>query len=63
MPTAIPFASAKKLASLIRRRKIGCLELVDLYLERVSMRLSSSTTNVHASAQERRIGPQYGDLQ
>jgi amidase len=36
MTAAIPFASAKKLASLIRRRKIGCLELLDLYLERVS---------------------------
>jgi amidase len=31
----IPFRSAKQLASLIRRKKIGCLELLDLYLERV----------------------------
>ncbi|KPK34716.1 MAG: hypothetical protein AMJ66_03165, partial [Betaproteobacteria bacterium SG8_40] len=33
---ALPFSSARKLASLIRRRKIGCLELLDLYLERVA---------------------------
>jgi amidase len=31
-----PFLSAKKLASLIRRRKIGSVELLDLYLERVA---------------------------
>ncbi|MEE8291056.1 MAG: amidase [Candidatus Tectomicrobia bacterium] len=31
----IPFRSAKQLASLIRRKKIGCLELLDLYLERI----------------------------
>ena len=30
-----PFLSAKKLASLIRRRKIRSLDLLDLYLERV----------------------------
>jgi amidase len=36
MTTALPFSSAKKLAALIRRRKIGCLELLNLYLERVS---------------------------
>ncbi len=31
----IPFRSAKQLASLIRQKKVGCLELLDLYLERV----------------------------
>jgi amidase len=31
----IAFASAKRLASVIRRRKIGCLELLDHYLARV----------------------------
>jgi amidase len=31
----IAFASAEKLAGLIRRRKIGCLELLDHYLKRV----------------------------
>jgi amidase len=35
MMLAIPFRSAKQLASLIRQKKVGCLELLDLYLERV----------------------------
>jgi len=32
---SIPFRSAKQLVSMIRRKKIGCLELLDLYLERI----------------------------
>ena len=32
---ATPFRSAKELAADIRRKKIGCLELLDLYLSRV----------------------------
>ena len=32
---ATPFRSAKELAADIRKRKIGCLELLDLYLARV----------------------------
>lgn len=36
MSDEIAYAPAKKLASLIRRRKIGCLELLDLYLARVA---------------------------
>jgi len=32
---AMPFRSAKELAADIRRKKIGCLELLDLYLARV----------------------------
>ncbi|HKQ24305.1 MAG TPA: amidase [Burkholderiales bacterium] len=36
MTDEVAFASARKLASLIRRRKIGCVELLDLYLERVT---------------------------
>jgi amidase len=32
---ATPFRSAKELAADIRRKKIGCLELLDLYLARV----------------------------
>ncbi len=32
---ATPFRSAKELAAEIRRKKIGCLELLDLYLSRV----------------------------
>jgi amidase len=31
----LPFRSAKQLASLIRKKKIGCLELLDLYLQRL----------------------------
>src|SRR5712692_534037 len=31
----IPFRSAKQLAADIRKKKIGCLELLDLYLARV----------------------------
>ena len=31
----VPFRSARQLAADIRRRKIGCLELLDLYLARV----------------------------
>jgi amidase len=31
----LPFRSAKQLAALIRTKKIGCLELLDLYLARV----------------------------
>ena len=31
----VPFRSAKQLATEIRRKKIGCLELLDLYLARV----------------------------
>src|SRR5574342_1406991 len=34
---ATPFRSAKELAAEIRRKKIGCLELLDLYLSRVEM--------------------------
>jgi amidase len=32
---ATPFRSAKELAADIRKKKIGCLELLDLYLQRV----------------------------
>ena len=32
---ATPFQSAKELAAGIRRKKIGCLELLDLYLSRM----------------------------
>jgi amidase len=31
----LPFRSAKELAALIRRKKVGCLELLDLYLARM----------------------------
>ena len=32
---AVPFRSAKELAALIRRKKIGALELLDLYVRRM----------------------------
>jgi amidase len=32
---ALPFQTAKQLASAVRKKKIGCLELLDLYLKRV----------------------------
>jgi amidase len=35
MPANLPFQTAKQLASAIRKKKIGCLELLDLYLKRV----------------------------
>ena len=31
----LPFRTAKQLASAIRSKKIGCLELLDLYLARI----------------------------
>ena len=31
----VPFLPAHRLASLIRTRKLGCLELLNLYLKRV----------------------------
>jgi len=35
--TDIAFAPAKRLAALIRQKKIGCLELLDHYLDRVAL--------------------------
>src|SRR5690348_3944126 len=35
MPADLPFRTAKQLASAVRQKKIGCLELLDLYLKRV----------------------------
>src|SRR3954447_21781085 len=35
MTAALPFQTAKQLAAAIRKKKIGCLELLDLYLKRV----------------------------
>lgn len=36
MTDEIAFEPAKKLASLIRRKRIGCVELLDLYLSRIA---------------------------
>jgi amidase len=35
MPLDLPFQTAKQLATAVRKKKIGCLELLDLYLKRV----------------------------
>src|SRR6478609_9936108 len=35
MGNALPFQTAKQLAEAIRKKKIGCLELLDQYLKRV----------------------------
>lgn len=35
MSVALPFQTAKQLANAVRKKKIGCLELLDLYLKRV----------------------------
>src|SRR5271156_6678614 len=35
MSLDLPFKTAKQLAAAVRKKKIGCLELLDLYLERV----------------------------
>jgi amidase len=56
----VPFQSAKSLASLIRRRKIGCLELLDLYIarmERFNPRLNAIiTTDLEAARKRARAG-------
>ncbi|HKU98459.1 MAG TPA: amidase family protein, partial [Vineibacter sp.] len=33
--TALPFRTAQQLAAAVRSKKIGCLELLDLYLKRI----------------------------
>jgi amidase len=35
MSNPLPFQTAKQLAAAIRKKKIGCVELLDLYLERI----------------------------
>ncbi len=35
MSLALPFQTAKQLAAAVRKKKIGCVELLDLYLKRV----------------------------
>jgi amidase len=52
----VPFQSAKSLASLIRRRKVGCLELLDLYIarmERHNPRLNAIITTDLEAARKR----------
>ena len=35
MSNSLPFQTAKQLATAIRKKKIGCVELLDLYLKRI----------------------------
>src|SRR5882757_10092120 len=35
MSLSLPFRTAKQLAAAVRKKKIGCLELLDLYLKRI----------------------------
>ncbi len=37
MSLDLPFQTAKQLAAAVRKKKIGCVELLDLYLKRVEM--------------------------
>jgi amidase len=53
---ALPFQSAKQLAALIRRRKIGCAELLELYIERgrrLNPRLNAIVVADHEGARKR----------
>ncbi|MFN0041158.1 MAG: amidase [Burkholderiales bacterium] len=52
MTEALPFLSAKKLSALIRRRKVGCVELLDLYLKRIG-RLNPKVNAVVVLDEER----------
>ena len=57
---ATPFRSAKELAAEIRRKKIGCLELLDLYLSRVEKHnpaLNAIIATDIENARGRRPGP------
>ena len=71
----VPFRSARQLAADIKRKKIGCLELLDLYLARVekydgytgvSFLPSSAApcgfTPSRLPVGVQIVGPQYGDL-
>ena len=57
----VPFRSATRLAAMIRKRTIGCLELLDLYLARIdtipsSTRSSRLTSRARAGAPARPTG-------
>ena len=42
MPNALPFRTAKQLAAAVRQKKIGCLELLDLYLKRIEAHIAAT---------------------
>jgi amidase len=37
MPLDLPFQTAKQLAAAVRKKKIGCVELLDLYVKRIEV--------------------------
>jgi amidase len=57
----IPFRSAKELASMIRRKKIGCLELLDLYLRRIERYNSKINAIVFMDVEKARIRARKAD--
>ncbi|MBL8673123.1 MAG: amidase [Alphaproteobacteria bacterium] len=69
----LPYRSAVKLAAAIRKRKVGCLELLDLYLDRVERHdtmlnavcvLDAERARVRAAAADRALarGKVWGPL-
>ena len=57
MSNTLPFQTAKQLASAIRKKKIGCLELLDLYLERIAAHNPRSTRSSPWMSRARASGP------
>ncbi len=57
----LPFRSAKQLASLIRRKKVGCLELLDLYLERIERHNSRINAIIFMDIEAARKRAKAGD--
>ena len=75
MSNTLPFQTAKQLAAAIRKKKIGCLELLDLYLERIAahnpelnaiIAMDIEGARKHAKAADRavkagkKLGPLHG---
>jgi amidase len=47
MSLALPFQTAKQLAAAVRKKKIGCLELLDLYLKVAATRAQCGDCHRH----------------
>jgi amidase len=58
---SIPFRSAKDLVSLIRRKKIGCGELLDLYLSRIDRYNSKINAVIFMNIEEARKRARLAD--
>ena len=54
--TALHFRTAKQLAAAIRKKKIGCLELLDLYLARVETHQPAAQRRSSPATSRRRAG-------